>query len=27
MFEPTSDTAHKCIGWIVGHTGSRPTAG
>ena len=27
MFEPTSDTAHRCIGWIVGHTGSRPTAG
>ena len=27
MFEPASDTAHRCIGWIVGHTGSRPTAG
>ena len=26
MFEPASDTAHRCIGWIVGHTGSRPTA-
>ena len=27
MFEPASDTAHRCIGWLVGHTGSRPTAG
>lgn len=26
MFEPTDDTAHRCIGWIVSHTGSRPTA-
>jgi hypothetical protein len=26
MFEPASDTAHRCIGWIVDHTGSRPTA-
>ena len=26
MFDPASDTLHKCIGWVVGHTGSRPTA-
>jgi uncharacterized protein len=26
MFEPASDTAHRCIGWIVDHAGSRPTA-
>ena len=26
MFEPTDDTIHRCMGWVVGHTGSRPTA-
>ena len=27
MFEPTDDTFPRCMGWVVGHTGSRPTAG
>jgi hypothetical protein len=27
MFGPASDVGHRCIGWVVGHTGSRPTAG
>ena len=27
MFEPASDTVHRCMGWVVDHTGSRPTAG
>ena len=26
MFEPTDDTVHRCIGWIVQHSGSRATA-
>jgi predicted CoA-binding protein len=26
MYEPTDDTVHRCIGWVVDHTGSRPTA-
>jgi predicted CoA-binding protein len=26
MFEPTDDTVHRCMGWVVSHTGSRPTA-
>jgi predicted CoA-binding protein len=27
MFEPASDAIHRCMGWVVGHSGSRPTAG
>lgn len=27
MFEPASDVAHKCIGWLVRHTKAAPTAG
>jgi predicted CoA-binding protein len=27
MFSPADDTIHRCIGWVVAHTGTRPTVG
>lgn len=27
MFEPTADVAHKCMRWVLGLTGGKPSAG
>lgn len=27
MFEPTADGFHKCMGWVIGHTGARARVG
>ncbi len=27
MFEPTADGFHKCMGWVIGHTGAKATVG
>jgi len=27
MFEPTADTGHKCMRWVIGLTKAKPTAG
>lgn len=27
MFDPTADGFHKCMGWVIGHTGAKAHAG
>ena len=27
MFEPTADGFHKCMKWVIGFTGARPSVG
>jgi hypothetical protein len=27
MFDPTADTGHKCMRWVLGFTKAKPTAG